>query len=142
MSNKYEYHFNTREAAEETLDTIKRIAEDYAYVSIADVADIFGLSSSYGDNKLGWTKESLKNVYVARDRYGYLITLPLITYREYSPKIKYREYSPKNYNENSTPEPLCITIHTKDVDSIDEVLADTFKYIYTIKDRMVNLTIM
>lgn len=143
MNNKKKYYFNTRGEAEEALDQIKRIANTYTYVSVADVADICGLSSSYKDNKLGWFESTLSDVYVTRCSDCYCITLPrpIPSGTDYPPKVTYREYSAAK-KPTITPEPLCITIHTKDVDDIDATLAETFKYIYTIKDRMVNLTIM
>ena len=38
-------------------------------------------------------------------------------------------------------EPIHITIHTTEVDDSDAVIAEVFKYVYTIKDRVVNISI-
>lgn len=146
MNNKT-YIFNTRGEAEDTLSKIKEIAEDYSMISLADVNYLCGLVSPYTDNKLGWVKATIDNACVTRELSYWSIVLPRpVPITEEEPKVSYREYRAKKSitetTPESTPEPLYITIHTNDVDSVDEILADTFKYIYTIKDRVVNLTIM
>ena len=42
---------------------------------------------------------------------------------------------------NDHAEPIHITIHTNLVSDPDAVIADVFKYVYTIKDRVVNVHI-
>ena len=140
-----DYGFISEDSAKNALDQLKRIAKTYGFATVADYYDICELHSSYTDNKVGWTYDTLNNITIScNNRYSYEINLPspIPLDTEYKPKSTYREYSHKYYNKKSTPEPLCITIHTNELDDVDATLAETFKYIYTIKDRMVNLTIM
>lgn len=138
MYGRHRYFFNSRMEAEDALRAIKDVASTYACVTIDDVNEICGRQSSYLDTENGWLDGSLENVYVLRGRYNYHFELPRpvpITADE--PEIFDQEDT-----NNSTTEPIHITIHTKEVGDIDEVLDKTFKHIHTIKDRMVSLTIM
>jgi hypothetical protein len=127
----------SEDTAKETLNKLKRIAKEYGTVSLADYYEIREEDSSYIDNRIGWTYFMIKNTDIITDAHGcYHINFPRpITLDTYV------GYKPVN-TKSTTPEPLCITIHTKELDDVDATLAETFKYIYTIKDRMVNLTIM
>ena len=129
--------FRNEDTAKKTLNELKFIAKIYGNVTLADYYDIRKEGSSYTDNKIGWTYGMIKNTdIIACALGGYRIDFPRPVTLD-----TYVASEPTN-TKTTTPEPLCITIHTKDVDDIDAVLAETFKYIYTIKDRMVNLTIM
>lgn len=136
--------FISEYAAKSALERLKHIAKVYGFASLADYYDICEIDCSYTDTKIGWMYDTLKNVEISRiNCCNYRINLPRAIPMDTNPvasvpKVTYREYTTKN----STPEPLCITIHTKELDDVDATLAETFKYIYTIKDRMVNLTIM
>ena len=138
MYGRHRYFFNSRMEAEDALRAIKDTASTYACVTIYDVNEICGRQSSYLDTKNGWLEGSLENVYVLRGRYNYHFELPRpIPITADESEISYHEIS-----DNTTADPLSITIHTNEVDNIDEILTKTFKHIRTIKDRMVNLTIM
>ena len=141
MYNTEKYTFHSRKAAEEALDFLKRVVKDYGYVSLADLNDYCEIMSDYRENKFGWFKKAIDEAEVQYTGNGWFIVMskPVSIDPTYGTKISYREYTPA---KSSTPEPLCITIHTNELDDVDATLAETFKYIYTIKDRMVNLTIM
>lgn len=66
--------FQTRQDAENTLDSLKEMIELYGFISLADVCDLVGITPSYTDNKYGW--RSLNNAKVVRSRYGYFIEVP------------------------------------------------------------------
>lgn len=49
---------------------------------------------------------------------------------------------PSGLNEaRDETSPVYITIHTNHISDPDAVIADVFKYVYTIKDRVVNISI-
>ena len=65
---------NTRREAEEVLDRMDDLIDNYGMVSVADLYDLVGISGNYTDNKYGWT--NLRNADVQRVRDGYLLKLP------------------------------------------------------------------
>ena len=65
---------DTRKEAEEVLDRMDDLIDNYGIVSVADLYDLVGVSGNYTDNKYGWT--NLRNADVQRVRDGYLLKLP------------------------------------------------------------------
>lgn len=65
---------DTRKEAEEVLDRMDDLIDNYGMVSVADLYDLVGVSGNYTDNKYGWT--NLRNADVQRVRDGYLLKLP------------------------------------------------------------------
>ena len=65
---------DTRKEAEEVLDRMDDLIDNYGVVSVADLYDLVGISGNYTDNKYGWT--NLRNADVQRVRDGYLLKLP------------------------------------------------------------------
>lgn len=65
---------DTRKEAEEVLDRMDDLIDNYGMVSVADLYDLVGISGNYTDNKYGWT--NLRNADVQRIRDGYLLKLP------------------------------------------------------------------
>lgn len=65
---------NTRREAEEVLDRMDDLIDNYGMVSVADLYDLVGITGNYTDNKYGWT--NLRNADVQRVRDGYLLKLP------------------------------------------------------------------
>lgn len=67
--------FASRGEAEEVLCLMEEAIETYGNVSVADMYDLVGeTSSKYTDNKYGWT--SLRLAEVKRTRDGFIIELP------------------------------------------------------------------
>ena len=64
----------TRGEAEEVLERMDDLLDNYGIVSVADLYDLVGVTGNYTDNKYGWT--SLRNASVQRLRDGYLLKLP------------------------------------------------------------------
>lgn len=64
----------TRGEAEEVLSHLVDLTIDYKMASVADLYDLVGITSSFTDNKYGWT--DLRNANVTRVRGGYLLNLP------------------------------------------------------------------
>ena len=76
-SRGYDYDdiiLDTRREAEEVLDRMQDLIDNYGMVSVADLYDLVGINGSYTDNKYGWTH--LRSADVQRDRDGYLLKLP------------------------------------------------------------------
>lgn len=69
--------FDTRGDAEEVLDTLSELISVYRYASIADLYDACDITSSFTDNKYGWT--DLSSASVGRTRDGYVLNLPKAT---------------------------------------------------------------
>ena len=65
---------DTRREAEEVLDRMDDLIDNYGMVSVADLYDLVGVTGNYTDNKYGWT--NLRNADVQRVRDGYLLKLP------------------------------------------------------------------
>lgn len=66
---------SNRAEAEEVLDGMSDILNQYGTVSVADMYDLVGISGSYTDNKYGWT--DIRSAEVVRERDGgYTIKLP------------------------------------------------------------------
>lgn len=65
---------DTRREAEEVLDRMDDLIDNYGMVSVADLYDLVGITGNYTDNKYGWT--NLRNADVQRVRDGYLLKLP------------------------------------------------------------------
>lgn len=132
-------YFNDKRDAEDNLSIMKDIAHNYGVVTVSDYYDICSSCPTYGidGKKYGWLEHSINQSVIVRDyALGWYIKL-------HNPVPLCQELREASHtSKNSIPEPLCITIHTKELDDPDATLAETFKYIYTIKDRMVNLTIM
>lgn len=77
--NGYAYSFkdiylDTKGEAEEVLDRMFELLEEYKMVSVADLYDLVGITANYTDNNYGWT--NLQNAESVRTRDGYLIKLP------------------------------------------------------------------
>lgn len=64
----------TRVEAEHVIDRMYDLLRDYETVSVADLHSLIGWSSSYTDQKWGWT--DLQGTDVRRVRDGYILILP------------------------------------------------------------------
>lgn len=65
---------NSRGEAEEVIDRLLDIIDEYGEASVADLYALVGIDSDYTDNKYGWTNLSMASV--SRTRDGYSINLP------------------------------------------------------------------
>ena len=64
----------TRGDAEEVLGSIADLIQDYGMATVADFYGLVGMSSTFADNKYGWS--SVDNARVERVRSGYIVNLP------------------------------------------------------------------
>lgn len=64
----------TRGEAEEVMDLLMDLIQNYDVVTVSDLYDSVGISGSYTNDKWGWT--NLKGAGIRRVRAGYLIDLP------------------------------------------------------------------
>ena len=137
IDNRIVTGFNTREQAETILNRLLDIAEDYHYVSVADLKDLCAIESHYLDNHLRWSESAVRGAEILRDFDGnwkIRLTIP----GDDRPTIKKAVYK-SSYK--STPEPLNITINTNEIDDFDNVLVGVFRQVYTITDRAVFINI-
>lgn len=134
MCNYESARFKSRKDAEEVLDILKEINETYGVVYLSDYKDLCDIKSDYMDTKYGWLEYMIKDATICRDYYGYFINLP-------KPIIlpDDRDETPVDDPETST---INIVLHTNEVSDPDAALAEIFKHIQTIKDRMINISIM
>lgn len=70
------YILDTLNDAEETLKTLKDIAEKYDCVTVADYYDLLGVQSVFTDNSFGWTKEVINKAKITKSHRGYTIKFP------------------------------------------------------------------
>lgn len=127
--------FEKFEDAVEALDRVYEIARDYYRVSKADLYDICGLVASYKDSKRYWTEPMLRNeARIERIDGGWTIELPI--------PIPDIPAARKPTKHNPEPQPMYITIHSKDVSNLSEVLSEITQQASEIKDRVINITIM
>jgi hypothetical protein len=79
-SNRHDYKsviFEERVDAEEVLDTLRGLVEDYGKATIGDFYDAAGITPDNNFTKneeYGWS--NLDNAAVKRDRYGYILIMP------------------------------------------------------------------
>ena len=76
-SQAYNYDdviLDSRGDAEEVLDRLNEIIDQYQIASVADFYELVGVSGTYTDNRYGWT--NLSGACVERTRDGYQIRLP------------------------------------------------------------------
>lgn len=67
-------YLESRGEAEEVLDQMSNIIEEYGMVSVMDLYDLVGITGQYTDNKYGWT--NIRNAEPVRTRDGYMLKLP------------------------------------------------------------------
>lgn len=65
---------DTRGEAEDVLEHLVEIIDAYGEATVADLYDLVGVTSSFTDNKYGWT--DLRSASASRVRDGYLLDLP------------------------------------------------------------------
>lgn len=66
----------SRGDAEEILDSMDNLVQDYDCVSVADLYDLVGITTNYTDNKWGWYKADVACATIRRVRGGWTIDLP------------------------------------------------------------------
>lgn len=67
-------YLENRGEAEEVLDQLDNIIDEYGMVSVMDLYDLVGITGQYTDTKYGWT--NLRNAEPVRTRDGYMLKLP------------------------------------------------------------------
>ena len=80
QNSRYKYDdilFDSRGEAEEVLDVLTGLIEEYGMVSLLDFHDAVGVPSNYTDDKYGWC--DLRTAAIAGNRSsGYIIKMPRI----------------------------------------------------------------
>lgn len=65
---------SSRAEAEEVIDCLTNLIEDYDVASVADLYDLVDITGSFTDSKWGWS--SMQGASVTHIRQGYLLNLP------------------------------------------------------------------
>lgn len=74
MFNINEIVFETETQAKDALNDLRKIVNEYGFVTVADFCDIANVTANYVDSKFGWTM--LNDVKVVEDNFGYRLDLP------------------------------------------------------------------
>lgn len=143
--------FATKEAAETIIKQLIDIANNYGQIFVTDLKDLAGMYPDYNDTRYGWLPSMVKRSDMGplRVRDGWIINLPTplhiatdSTTGAIYISTNSTEMDRVEQTDSDDTVPIHITMHTKLVDDPAEVIAEVFKYAYTIKDRVVNITIM
>lgn len=135
--------FSTRAEAETVLFKLQEQAKIYGSARVSDLYELSDLACSYLMDRYIWLPNSLRGINVVSVTDGYMIDLPPASLiGPTNAKVTYRSYNDKKSDSNKTKEPLTITINTDDIKDFDAVLAETFKYVHTITDRPVYISII
>lgn len=65
---------NTRPEAEDVLEGLRQLVDQYGSAAVSDLYDLLGLTGDFTDNKWGW--EDLRRASVRTIRGGYVLDLP------------------------------------------------------------------
>lgn len=68
--------FNTRGEGERVIDSMIDMADQFEYVSVADLYSLVGVDSQYTDNNYGWTLNMVTKATIERTRDGYVLDIP------------------------------------------------------------------
>lgn len=142
MTNNFgvDYAFESRRAAETVLHELEQIAMTYGLVRSIDFAWIVGKEISRILSPFGITDFEMRQARVARVKAGWVIITPTIHLLDENGKNT--EIEQQNEENELSSEPIFITIHVKELESPGTYISDIFKNVNSIKDRMVNITIM
>ena len=66
--------FNSKSDAEAVLNKLLDMLDDYGFVSVAELLDFAGETSTFADNKYGWTKFNSAHLFPSFN--GYKLILP------------------------------------------------------------------
>lgn len=144
MTNNFgvDYVFDSRHGAEEALDELKQIAMSFGSVNSIDFAWVVGEDTSrILSTSIFWVTDfEMRQARVAKVKDGWVIITPT-THLQTDGNNKNTEVEQHEENELSS-EPIFITIHTSELASPETYISAIFKNVNSIKDRMVNITIM
>ncbi len=68
--------FDTRGQGEQVIDRMIDMADQFDYVSVADLYSLVGVDSQYTDNNYGWTLNMVTKATIQRTRDGYVLDIP------------------------------------------------------------------
>lgn len=67
--------FDTRGEGERVIDRMMDIADQFEYVSVADLYSMIGMDGEYTDNNYGWTLKMVRDATISRVRNGYILDI-------------------------------------------------------------------
>lgn len=139
MFYDYRIEFKNGKEALKYLRHLFNVAVANHHVLVSDVYDELGITVHDGDKMRGWTPTLVKAGNVVKKNGKWTIEFPDTMHVTELEKHFYKISKPAPQTD---PQPIYITIHTNEVSDLNTTITDIFKHIQTIKDRIVNLTIM
>lgn len=125
--------FNSRDEARDYLYKLLAKATDNGRVTVADILDDFKITPDDFDYEWSWTPKDIR-------------LAELVEEFDWSFKLPDPKRVCDTPTTSSLPDPeiatLNIVLHANEVADPDAALTEIFKHIQSIKDRMVNLSIM
>lgn len=143
MAGFYVGKFITPIDARNALIYAREIAEEYAYVTMADIHDLIADKSEYTDCKYGWTLSKLKLAYIetlAPDMYS--IRMPAFDWFSDKKDATTVTKFPTTKSKQTEPEPINITIPADKADKLEQTISVLLKDPEKVKDRPVFITII
>ena len=158
-----DYVFDSRHGAEEALDELKQIAMSFGSANSIDFAWVVGEDTSrILSTSIFWVTDfEMRQARVDKVKEGWVIITPTAHLQtdenNKNAEVDQNENNKNNKNnennENTeveqrneenglSSEPIFITIHLKELESPWTYISDIFKNVNSIKDRMVNITII
>ena len=132
-------NFKNRREAEKYLVHLMNLAVVNHHVLLSDIYEDLDITVHDGDQMRGWTPTLVKAGNVIKKNGKWTIELPDTMHISELNKHFYRIAKSSTLSDHNI---LTITIHTNELENPAETLADIFKHIPNIKDRMINITIM
>ena len=87
MSEVYAVKVQTRNEAEEVLDCLRDLTDQYGEVSVADLHDLVGIESVFADTRFGWRANELRSATIRCIPAGYNILFPQAVNLKSTPSI-------------------------------------------------------
>jgi Mn-dependent DtxR family transcriptional regulator len=72
--------FRTKKEADDVLEAINDILNNYEYIAVSDLKDLLGIPPKYTDSKLGWTSRAGINIRESGDTYILDVPKPMLLF--------------------------------------------------------------
>lgn len=149
MHTNWSFNFVYKKDAEQVLKQAKEIAGLYGYVTVADICELAGKTSTYIKSLVGWSYEAIEKADICLEYYndGFGLMFEFVLYLPQCDWEK-NEYTKKaeDTKKPSAGEPINISISADEWNTrrndIEQVLNELFRNSDKIKDRPVFINIM
>lgn len=149
LDTNWSFNFVYKKDAEQVLKQAKEIAGLCGYVTVADICDLTGKTSTYTESLVGWSYEAIEKAEICWEHYndGFGLMFEFVLYLPQCDWEK-NEYTKEaeDTEKPSTGEPINITISSNEWNTrrndIEQVFNELFRNSDKIKDRPVFINIM